>query len=109
MYEVYDPYVLVFILFPTLCNPLKYVINFYHLIIINYACFAWLLYSPNGFSKYFVTEDVVRNIETCLINLKNGVVFLKGTICFLLSRPFGMKCPVTPNGSNFREKEAYQQ
>ena len=70
MYEVYDTYVLGFILFPKLCNSLKYIISFCHLIIINYACFAWLLCSPNGFSKYFVTDDDVRNIETCLINLK---------------------------------------
>ena len=39
--------------------------------------------------KYSVTDDDVRNIETCLGKKKTVVIFLKITICFLLSRPFG--------------------
>ena len=36
----------------------------------HFLCSPKLLYSPNGFSNIFVTDDDVRNIETCFDILK---------------------------------------
>ena len=49
----------------------------------NYAC---SLYSPNGFSNILqLTMMLHRNMS---YKLKTVVIFLKITICFLLSQPF---------------------
>jgi len=70
----------------TLC--LAQICNSCHLIIINYVCFVLLLQSPNGsVFKYFVTDDGYATSKHVL-KFKKVIIFLKITICFLLSRPF---------------------
>lgn len=64
---------------------LTQICNSCHVIIINYACFAQLLYSHDGFSN-ILWLTMMFATSGHVLELKGVVIFLKITICFLLSR-----------------------